>query len=90
MRPHHLVLLAALSAVLASCQSMTPQERRAADESRCAGYGFKPRTEGMARCLLDLDLDRRAERRQWQNEINNRPRYWGPVIVHRPVVLRSR
>ncbi len=90
MRPHHLVLFAALAGMLASCQTMTPEERRAADQSKCSGYGFKAGTEGMARCLLDLDLDRRADLRQWQDEVNNRPRFYGPVIVQQPVVVRPR
>lgn len=90
MRPHTLILLATLAATLASCQSMTPQERRAADERTCAGYGFKAGTEGMARCLLDIDLDRRAERREWSARIDGQRFPMHPIIIEQPVIVRTR
>ena len=34
-----------------------------ADQQSCARFGFRPGTDSMARCLLDIELDRRAERR---------------------------
>ena len=43
--------LAALAIGLSACQTMTPEERRAADERQCLGYGFKRGTEGFATCL---------------------------------------
>lgn len=90
MRPHHFVLFTALAGLLASCQTMTPQERRAADESKCATYGFKPRTDAMARCLLDLELDRRAEQREWSARVNRDPFFMHPVVIARPVVVRPK
>ncbi|KAB0682966.1 hypothetical protein [Aureimonas leprariae] len=58
------VLLAiASSLLLAGCVSMSPAERRAADETTCRSYGFRPRTAAFAECLQRLDLDRNADRR---------------------------
>lgn len=86
MRVHPLILVTVAAASLASCQTMTPEERRAANERICASYGFRPRTEGMARCLLDLDLDRRAELRSLrvqQDPFLWSPLYGSPVVIHR-------
>jgi len=82
---HHLPLLAALMLMLAGCQTMTPEERRAADERRCAGYGFRPGTDAMAGCLLDLDLDRRADMRSWRDHQTRT--MWGPMYVQRRVIV---
>jgi hypothetical protein len=53
----------ALASICTGCVSTTAAERRAADEARCRSYGFRPGTDGLARCLLEIDLDRAAERR---------------------------
>ncbi|WP_245413646.1 hypothetical protein [Mangrovicella endophytica] len=62
MRPAIPFALAA-AVLLSGCTTMSPQERRAADEETCRGYGFKPRTNGFAECLQRIDLDREADRR---------------------------
>jgi hypothetical protein len=74
-----LILVAA--AALSGCQTMTPEERRAVDERTCAGYGFRPGTDAMARCLLDIDLDRRADMRAFQAR---------SMMFDRPVILERR
>jgi hypothetical protein len=80
MNKKALVLLG-LAGLLAGCVTMTPEERRAADERTCLGYGFKPR----------LDLDRRADRRAWENRVDF---YDRPIMlyqpIYRPVVVRPR
>lgn len=53
----------------------SPAELRAADEGQCRSYGFRDRSEGFANCLLKLDLDRRAERRDW-DRATSRPAFW--------------
>ncbi|EHK73904.1 hypothetical protein SM0020_31694 [Sinorhizobium meliloti CCNWSX0020] len=58
--------LAAAGLVLAACQSMSPQERRARDENTCASYGFRRGTDAFATCLQRIDLDRRAEARAFR------------------------
>jgi len=88
MRLHRLLVLAALAGLLAACQTMTPEERRAADENTCAGYGFRRGTETMARCLLDIELDRRAEARSFQ--YRNASMMWPPMVVERRVIVRRR
>lgn len=77
-----------LPLLLAGCQTMTPEERRAANQRTCIDYGFKPGTEAMARCLLDLDLDRRADQRSWREQ-QMRP-LWGPMFVERRVIIREK
>lgn len=54
-------LLAGAAATLAGCT--TAADRRVLDEDRCQSYGFRPRTEAFSKCLLDLDLNRDADRR---------------------------
>lgn len=86
MRRYALLALSVTALLpLAACTTITPEERRADDERTCAGYGFKPRTDAMARCLLDLDLDRKADLRAFRVQQDYR---WSPVIVERPVVVR--
>lgn len=81
-----LVLIGMLSALTlaAGCQTMTPEERRFADEQICRSYGFRKGTDAFASCLLHLDLDRRAARR----EMLARDPFYDPFVIYRPVVVR--
>ena len=63
MRACQITTIAVLAALLGGCQTMTPEERRAADERQCMGYGFKRGTEGFATCLQRIDLNRQAQAR---------------------------
>lgn len=84
-----LLALASMAVLLAGCQSMTPAERRAADEDKCASYGFRQGSEKFAECLQRIDLDRRADARSLRDSTYN----WGwdrPVYVVRPVVVRPK
>ena len=56
-----LAVLAIVALAVTGCQ--TAEEVRAADESRCLSYGFRPRTDAFAECLQRIDLDRRASLR---------------------------
>jgi hypothetical protein len=58
-----LVSLAATGSLIAGCQTMTPEERRAADEQQCLEYGFRRGTTAFANCLQRIDLDRSANAR---------------------------
>lgn len=49
--------------LLAACTTTTPAELRRADEVQCRSYGFRVGTDAFAKCLLDLDLNRAADRR---------------------------
>ncbi|CAN7194683.1 hypothetical protein LJR255_000514 [Pararhizobium sp. LjRoot255] len=78
------VMLAALGTVLSGCATMTPEERRAADEKTCLSYGFRRNTEALATCLQRIDLDRRAESRAFR--YGNDAMIWGwdrPAVVRR-------
>ncbi|NLR95312.1 hypothetical protein HGP17_00505 [Rhizobium sp. P38BS-XIX] len=69
--------LLAIGFVLSSCQ--TAEEIRAADESRCAGYGFRRGSENFANCLMNQDLSRRADQRAFME--SNDDFFWGPTVV---------
>ncbi len=71
---------------LAGCQSMTPAERRAADEATCRSYGFSERNDAFAECLQRIDLDRRAQARANLDALE-RSR---PFVVYQPVPVRVR
>ncbi len=56
--------LAAGALLLLTCSGcVTDAELRAADEARCRSFGFRTASEGFANCLLQLDLNRAADRR---------------------------
>lgn len=72
--------------LMAGCQTITPEERRAADEQTCRDFGFKKRNDAFATCLQRLELDRRAQQRASQAQFDDFNRdYWRyrrPVIVY--------
>lgn len=78
--------LMALAILLAGCTTMTPEERRAADEAECRSYGFTKRNDAFAECLQRLELDRRADMR-YRADFD---RWYGPAIVYRPVPVYVR
>lgn len=83
------VVLAATT-LLTACQSLSPEAVRQRDEARCqTAYGFKLGTDEMAQCLLDLDMDRRAESRAMQRRMHN-DLMFRPVVVERRVVIDRR
>lgn len=86
-----LVFLLLTGLLLTACQTMTPEERRAADEAKCREYGFRARTESFANCLMNLELDRRAERRSFRENTAMDPWYpWGtPLVIERRVIIRE-
>jgi len=86
MRLSRILIPSALLLILAPCQTMTPEERRAADERTCAGYGFRAKTDAMARCLLDIELDRRAQTRSMM-ERNDQMFWHSPIVVERRVIV---
>ncbi|KQV68129.1 hypothetical protein [Rhizobium sp. Root1220] len=62
MRPLALTLIIFTMALgLSACQTMTPEERRAADSRQCLSYGFKRGTDGFATCLQRIDIARQAQ-----------------------------
>ncbi|MDJ0447181.1 hypothetical protein [Methylocystis sp. JR02] len=77
MRIASLFAVLALGAALGACESTTPAEQRAMDDARCKSYGFKRGTDGYSKCLLDVDLDRSADRRERRMELSTYPRFYG-------------
>lgn len=63
MRAQILLALTAMAAVLAGCQTITPEQQRTADEQRCLNYGFRRGTTAFADCLQRIDLNRAADAR---------------------------
>jgi hypothetical protein len=86
MKAVSLTILGMALAVTA-CTTMTPEERRAADEAECRSYGFNKRNDAFAECLQRLDLDRRAARREQRASFDNWDR---PLVVYRTVPVRVR
>jgi len=66
MQIRKILLFVALGAILGGCTTMTPQERRAADEKTCLSYGFRRNTDALATCLQRIDLDRVPLAAIWQ------------------------
>ena len=83
MQIRKFLFLALLGAVVSSCATVTPEERRAADEKTCLSYGFRRNTDALATCLQRIELDRRADSRAFR--YGNDPMMWG---WNRPVVYR--
>lgn len=54
---------------LAGCVSA--EEIAAYNRSQCLGLGFTEATDGYRNCLLTLELDRRARRRQASSDLYN-------------------
>lgn len=77
-----------LAAMLVGCTTMTPEERRAADEATCRSYGFKKKNDAFAACLQRIDLYRRAERRAEQMELWDGP--WNGPWYGRPGIYYAR
>ncbi len=74
MRGRGLWIAASLGVLLAGCATTTPAELRAADTARCRSYGFRKGSDGLAQCLLQIDLERSAER----SARLNAPYVYGP------------
>ncbi|KQQ58956.1 MULTISPECIES: hypothetical protein [Rhizobium/Agrobacterium group] len=89
MRVSVVLGLLATTLALTACQTLTPEERRARDEATCRGYGFRTGTDQMAGCLLDLELDRRADARAWQAQ-SSRDMFYRPVVVERRIIVQNR
>lgn len=77
--------------LLAGCQTMTPEERRAADAQTCRDFGFRKKNDAFAECMQRLELDRRANRRanaialaEFQRDSLHYRHYRRPVIIYRP------
>ncbi|WP_457796268.1 hypothetical protein [Methylocystis sp. S23] len=79
MRFFGFLAVLALGAMLGACETTTPAQQRAADEARCRSYGFKRATDAFSKCLLDVDLDRAADRRERRQELlyYPGPRFYG-------------
>lgn len=74
MRITSLIAVMMMGLLAGACASTSPEARRSADEARCRSYGFRKGTDPFSKCLLDIDLDRAAERRANLNY----PYGWGP------------
>lgn len=79
MRMTSLFIATMTALLVGACTTTTPAERRSADEARCRSYGFRHGTDAFAKCLLDVDLDRAAERRSrfdYPYGFGGPARYW--------------
>jgi hypothetical protein len=53
------VLALGCTLLLAGCVS--PEEQRAMDQQKCAGYGFQPETVAFANCMMSTSQQRDAQ-----------------------------
>lgn len=79
------LLILVVTGTLAGCTTLTPEQQRAEDQRICMSYGFKPKTDALANCLLQIHLDRRADIRAWQND---QPQFLTPAVIYQPVLIR--
>lgn len=77
MRTAGVLAVMAAGLMLGGCETTSPARQRAADEARCQSYGFRRGTDAFSKCLLDLDLDRAADRRSRRDELMLGPRFYG-------------
>lgn len=49
-----------LAGLLLTSGCTTPEEQRAMDQQRCAGYGFQPGTDAFAQCMMQTSMQRDA------------------------------
>ena len=73
-----LLMAAAAALLVGACNATSPAEQRASDEARCRSYGFRPATDAYSKCLLQVDLDRSADRRaaRYDTAYGFGPRGW--------------
>jgi hypothetical protein len=71
-----MAVLAALTCgatvLLAGCA--TPQEVKAADRERCAGFGFAAGSDAFANCMMQADTARQRKDDEWFRDQNKRIR----------------
>jgi hypothetical protein len=79
MRKSVLFATAAMGLLLSACETTSPAQQRAMDDAKCKSFGFRRNTDGFARCLQDIDLNRSADRRVRQEELYmwSGPRFYG-------------
>lgn len=79
MRKIRYLAVVAAALLLGACETTSPAQQRAADEARCKSYGFRHGTDSFSKCLLDIDLDRAADRRARREELmlTPGPRFYG-------------
>lgn len=53
-----------VASVLSSCTTTASPEAVERDAATCVAYGFEPETDGMAGCMMRLDQERQAVRRE--------------------------
>lgn len=46
------VVVLALCAPLAGCETVSPQQQHASDQNTCASYGYQPGTDKFADCMM--------------------------------------
>lgn len=59
-----ILTVAAVAVALCGCSTTTPAERYALNQNTCAGYGFKPNTDAYSTCMMQMDLEAKADDRR--------------------------
>ncbi|MBE1162580.1 hypothetical protein [Dyella acidiphila] len=53
-----MIVLLLVFAATAGCETVSPQQQHAADQAKCAGYGYQPGTDQFAHCMMKVDTRR--------------------------------
>jgi hypothetical protein len=61
MRRYALFSMLLVFVGVTGCQTITPEQQHAADQSTCAGYGYQPGTTLFANCMMTIDMRRQDQ-----------------------------
>jgi hypothetical protein len=67
----NIALAAVLAVAVAGCSTTTPAERLAANQGTCVGYGFKVGTDAYATCMMQMDIEDKADDRRRRVAVGN-------------------
>lgn len=67
----NVALAAVIAAAVAGCSTTTPAERLATNQTACGSYGFKVGTDAHATCMMQMDLETKADDRRKRVAIGN-------------------
>ena len=75
MRRYVLMLLVFVFGATTGCAAVNPEQQRASDQARCAGYGYQPGTDQFANCMMKVDMRRQDQAdAQAQNDADMKAR----------------
>lgn len=68
----YMAFAALLPLAVAGCVSA--EDQRAADQEKCASYGYRPGTDGFANCMMSRDYQRDDDQRRTMDSLERQDR----------------